>query len=143
MAITGYAGFFNYNFGPNYLRNIGIMNPAVTAPDYGGNDRLISGAGNAQPMIGTGNIFSTQAGFLLPKYSEKSKLRVQPFAAFTHKDFEALPVGVNNFDVGANWLIDGHHAKITTQYSVRPGVEVVSGKKRSYGEFIAQLQIYL
>lgn len=143
MAITGYAGFFNYNFGPSYLRNFGIMNPAVAAADYAGNDRLLSGAGNAQPMIGTGNIFYTQAGFLLPKYSEKPKLRVQPFAAFAHKDFEALAVGVNNFDVGANWLIDGHHAKITTQYSVRPGVEVVSGKKRSYGEFIAQLQIYL
>jgi hypothetical protein len=143
MAVTAYAGFFNYNFGPHYLRNIGIMNPAMASVDYSGSDRLLSGAGNAQPMIGTGNIFYTQAGLLLPKYSEKPKVRVQPFAAFTHKDFEALPVGVNNFDMGANWLIDGHHAKITTQYSLRPGIEAISGKKRSFGEFIAQLQIYL
>jgi hypothetical protein len=143
MAVTAYAGFFNYNFGPDYLRNIGIMNPAVAAADYSGPDRLLSGAGNVQPMIGTGNIFYAQAGLLLPKYSEKPKVRVQPFAAFTHKDFEALQVGLNNFDVGANWLIDGHHAKITTQYSLRPGIEAASGKKRSFGEFIAQLQIYL
>jgi hypothetical protein len=59
------------------------------------------------------------------------------------KDFEALPTAVSNFDIGANWLIDGHHAKITTQYAIRPGIEVTSGNKKSLGEFIMQLQVYL
>lgn len=142
-AVTAYMGLFRYDFGPNYLRNIGIMNPAVATAGYAGKDALMSGVGNAQPMIGTGNIFYTQAGILLPKYSEKPKMRVQPFAAYTHKNFEALPVAVDNFDIGANWLIDGHHAKITTQYSIRPGIEAISGKRQNLGEFIAQLQIYL
>ncbi len=142
-AITAYSGFFNYNFGPNYLRNIGIMNVGAADPNYAGNDKLLSGVGNAQPMIGTGNIFYTQVGFLLPKASEKPKVRVQPFTAFTYKNFEALPQAVTNFDFGFNWLIDGHHAKITTQYSARPGIEAATGKQKHFGEFITQLQIYL
>ncbi len=143
MALTAYSGLFNYNFGPNYLRNVGIMNVGVADANYKGTDRFMAGAGNAQPMIGTGTIFYTQAGLLLPKNKEKPKLRVQPFAAYTMKNFEALPTAVSNLDIGANWLIDGHHAKITTQYAIRPGVEVTSGNKKSLGEFIMQLQVYL
>ncbi|MFN3850591.1 MAG: porin [Spirosomataceae bacterium] len=141
-AITVYSGFFNYNFGPNYLRNIGIMNEGAVDANYKGDDRVMAGAGNAQPMIGTGQIFYTQAGLLLPKASEKPKLRVQPFVAFTSKNFDALPKTVSNFDAGVNWLIDGHHAKITTQYSLRPEL-TMTGSAKKYGEFIAQLQIYL
>ncbi len=143
MAITAYSGFYNYNFGPKYIRNIGIMNEGALNTADNSNTKVMAGAGNAQPMIGTGKIFYTQVGLLLPKTTEKPKLRVQPFAAYTLKNFEALPQKVSNFDIGANWLIDGHHAKITTQYSVRPGIEVVSGNKKSFGEFIAQLQVYL
>jgi hypothetical protein len=143
MAVTAYSGLFSYNFGPNYLRNVGIMNVGSYDVNYKGNDRVMAGPGNAQPMIGTGNIFYTQVGLLLPKTKEKPKMRVQPFTAYTMKKFEALPSAVSNFDIGANWLIDGHHAKITTQYSLRPTVEVASGNKKSLGEFIMQLQVYL
>ncbi|GAB2650273.1 hypothetical protein GCM10027035_50430 [Emticicia sediminis] len=142
-AVTAYAGYFNYNFGPNYIRNIGIMNEGVVNAAYEGSGKLMSGAGNAQPMIGTGDIFYTQVGILMPKGSEKPKMRVQPFTAFTYKNFDALPKAVTNFDLGVNWLIDGHHAKITTQYSLRPGIETATTKQKHFGEFIAQLQIYL
>lgn len=142
-AVTAYAGYFNYNWGPNYLRNIGIANEGAADANYKGTDKVMAGAGNAQPMIGTGNIFYTQVGLLMPKATEKPKMRVQPFAAFTYKDFEALPKAVTNFDLGVNWLIDGHHAKITTQYSLRPEIESSSAKQKHLGEFIAQLQIYL
>jgi hypothetical protein len=26
MAVTGYSVLYDYDFGPNYLRNVGIMN---------------------------------------------------------------------------------------------------------------------
>lgn len=32
MALSAYTGFYNYNFGPNYLRNLGIMNLAPMTP---------------------------------------------------------------------------------------------------------------
>jgi hypothetical protein len=141
MAITAYGAFYSYDFGPNYLRNIGIMNIGVNDPNFTG-ARALAGAGNAQPTIGTGNIFYTQAGILLPNKAEKPKLRIQPFTAYTYKDFEALDTGLSNFDIGANFFIDGHHAKITTQYSSRPLV-LNNGNKTSKGEFILQLQVYL
>lgn len=141
MAITAYGAFYSYDFGPNYLRNIGIMNIGVNDPSFAGN-RALAGPGNAQPVIGTGSIFYTQAGILLPHQAEKPKLRIQPFAAYTYKDFEALNTGLSNFDIGANFLIDGHHAKITTQYSSRPLV-LTNNDKTFKGEFIVQLQIYL
>jgi len=142
MAVSGYAGFFNYNFGPNYLRNLGIMNIAASDPNFAG-QRAIAGPGNLQPMIGTGNVIYAQAGVLLPSQAEKPKVRIQPFAAYTHKDYEALDKASSQFDVGANWFLDGHHAKITTQYSTRPVYTSATESPTSKGEFIVQLQIYL
>ena len=141
MALTAYSVFYKYDFGPNYLRNIGIMSYGANDPSFTGN-RALAGPGNAQPTIGTGNIWYTQAGFLLPNTNEKPKVRIQPFGAVTYKDFEALPDSSTQFDVGANFFLDGHHAKITTQYSTRP-IYTAAGKDGSKGEFIVQLQIYL
>jgi hypothetical protein len=141
-ALTMYSGYFNYNFGPNYLRNIGIMNIGTLDPKFS-DKKALAGPGNARPMIGTGSIFYTQAGILLPKTSDKPKLRVQPFAAFTSKKFEALSKVGSYYDLGSNFFIDGHHAKITLQYSTRPiytAKDVIDGSK---GEFIIQFQTYL
>ncbi|WP_312764726.1 porin [Epilithonimonas sp.] len=142
MALSAYAGFYNYNFGPNYLRNLGIMNVGSNDPNFIG-DKAITGAGNLQPMIGTGNIYYLQAGLLLPSNADKPKIRIQPFAAYTNKNFKALENSSSQFDVGANWFIDGHHAKLTTQYSTRPTYTSASAEPKSKGEFILQFQIYL
>lgn len=142
MAITAYGVFYNYNFGPNYLRNVGIMNIGSTDANFTGN-RVLAGAGNSQPTIGTGNIFHLQTGVLLPSQAEKPKIRIQPFVAYSHKNFEALEKASNQFDIGANWFIDGHHAKVTTQYSTRPTYESADASPKSKGEFTIQFQIYL
>lgn len=142
MALSAYTGFYNYNFGPNYLRNLGIMNVGSNDPNFIG-DKAIAGAGNLQPMIGSGNIYYLQAGLLLPSNADKPKIRIQPFAAYTNKNFKALENSSSQFDVGANWFIDGHHAKLTTQYSTRPTYTSASAEPKSRGEFILQFQIYL
>lgn len=142
MAITAYGVYYNYNFGPNYLRNIGIMNIGSNDPDFTG-ARALAGPGNAQPTIGTGSIFHLQTGVLLPNQAEKPKLRIQPFVGYTYKNFEALDKPSNQLDIGANWFIDGHHAKISTQYSTRPTYESATASPKSKGEFIMQFQIYL
>ena len=114
-AITTYLAFYNYDFGPNNLRYIGIMNPA----NGGGLLR-----GNAFPVLGTGTILYGQAGYLLPEFSEK--LRIQPYLAYSHANFEGLrtslgeTVPVNVFDGGVNFYLDGHHAKFTLNYRARP-----------------------
>ena len=142
MALSAYTGFYNYNFGPNYLRNLGIMNVGSNDPNFIG-DKAIAGAGNLQPMIGSGNIYYLQAGLLLPSNADKPKIRIQPFAAYTNKNFKALENSSSQFDIGANWFIDGHHAKLTTQYSTRPTYTNASAEPKSKGEFILQFQIYL
>ncbi|WP_199879867.1 porin [Arundinibacter roseus] len=143
-AVTAYSVYYNYNFGPNYLRNIGIMNVGTANPDFGG-ARALAGAGNSRPMIGTGSIWYTQAGFLLPKdpTKEKVKMRVQPFAAYTMKKFEALDKAGNYFDFGTNFLLDGHHAKITLQYSTRPIYTAKDNINGTKGELLIQFQTYL
>lgn len=141
MALTAYSVYYSYDFGPNYLRNIGIMNTAVADPNFTG-ARPISGVGNSQPMIGSGSIWYTQAGLLLPNSNEKPKVRIQPFAAYAYKNFDALDKASGQFDIGSNFFLDGHHAKITTQYSTRP-VYTSKTDVQSKGELVVQLQIYL
>lgn len=142
MAVTAYSVLYDYDFGPNYLRNVGIMNIGSVDPNFTGN-RAIAGAGNAQPTIGSGNIWYTQAGILLPNKEAKPKVRIQPFGAVTYKNFDALTQSSTQFDVGSNFFIDGHHAKITAQYSTRPVYTSLANRSGSLGDFIVQLQIYL
>ncbi|MGL5112534.1 MAG: porin, partial [Flavobacterium sp.] len=71
------------------------------------------------------------------------KVRIQPFGAFTYKDFDALKKSSTQFDVGTNFLLDGQHSKITAQYSTRPVYSAPGVKESSKGEFVVQLQIYL
>lgn len=141
MAVTAYSVFYDYDFGPNYVRNLGIMNEGVADPAFTGT-RALSGPGNLQPTIGTGTIWYTQAGFLLPNKNEKPKVRVQPFGAYTYKNFDAFEKSSSQFDIGTNLFLDGHHAKLTAQYSTRPVYTSVSDVDY-VGDFLLQLQIYL
>jgi hypothetical protein len=142
MAITAYSVLYDYDFGPNYVRNLGIMNVGSADASFTGTLGL-AGAGNLQPMIGTGTIWYTQAGILLPNKNEKPKVRIQPFGAYTYKKFDAFEKASNQFDIGTNLFLDGHHAKVTAQYSTRPVYTSVDTIDKYLGEFVVQLQIYL
>ncbi|HMO31531.1 MAG TPA: hypothetical protein PKE63_01915 [Lacibacter sp.] len=146
MALTAYGVFYNYNFGPNYWRTIGIMNTASGFdPGLAAVSRTLNGPGDARMFIGTGNIAYVQTGLLLPK-GAKNKVRVQPFGAYTWKQLRYLDEPGSYFDIGANFFIDGHHAKITPQYSTRPLYYLRNGqrvKDGTRGELLLQLQIFL
>ena len=60
-TITLYAGYFNYDFGPNYTKNIGVNNPANAIDPA---TASLNDPGNAFPAVGTGESFFTQAGYL-------------------------------------------------------------------------------
>ena len=142
MAITAYTVLYSNDFGPNYLRNTGIMNPGVADPAFTGT-KALAGAGNARPLMGTGSIWYTQAGLLLPKNSDAPKLRVQPFVAYTLKKLDALPAAGSYFDIGSNFYIDGHNSKITLQYSSRPVYSTKDHISDYKGEFVIQFANYL
>jgi hypothetical protein len=48
--------------------------------------------------------FGTHKGILLPSKADKPKVRVQPFGAFTYKNFDALDKSSTQFDLGTNFF---------------------------------------
>lgn len=138
-AFTAYAVYYNYDFGRNNVRNIGIMNPATG----GGALR-----GNAYPTVGTGHIGYTQVGYLLPKDLVSEKVRLQPYGAFSYGSFEGLrdssgdKVPVKVLDLGANLLLEGHHSKLTLNYRNRPDFTNPNNLKYR-PEITLQAMIYL
>ncbi|MBS7333615.1 MAG: porin [Weeksellaceae bacterium] len=141
MALSVYSVFYRYYFGPNYLRTNGIMNPGTKDPNFTG-ETAVEGFGNAKYLLGTGNLWYTQAGFVLPKFSNKVKL--QPFATYSLKDLEGLKDIAHFYDFGANLYILSQNAKVAYQYSSRP---LFNGDTKEVltrrGEHILTLQIAL
>ncbi|SKC45156.1 hypothetical protein [Ohtaekwangia koreensis] len=142
-ALSAYAGYYNLDYGTNYLRFNGIMNPAngVTGSQY------ISGTqGNAFPMFGTGQVLYTQIGYLLKKdLLGEGNGTLMPYASLMSADFDRLDDNMNVWDVGVNWFIKGHSSKITLDYQNRPTYENQSGdyvKTGNKGQVLLQYQIF-
>lgn len=141
-ALNAYAGYFNYDFGPGYLRYNGIMNPAssVSGPYPSGSQ------GNAFPMFGTGKIWYAQVGYLMKKdLLGEGNGTLMPYASLMSADYERLDKQMNVFDVGVNWLIKGHTSKITVDYQNRPfyeqqGADLIRSGRRS--QVVLQYQIF-
>ncbi len=120
-AVTFYGVYYNYQMGPNYVRNAGVINPGT-----GVSSGLATLAGNALPLIGTGRSYYAQLGLLLPQNLLGPKAKLQPYVAYLHNSLEGLRnpdgsiKGVNVYDAGLNLLLDGHNAKITLNYRFRP-----------------------
>lgn len=112
-ALSLYSAIYSYNYGPDYLRNVGAMNPA-NGIDANGS---INGPGSAVPIIGTGNIFYTQLGYLLPS---DRKERIMPYGVITYGDYQALEDPMLLYDLGINLLLVGHKAKATLSFQNRP-----------------------
>lgn len=142
-AAHAYVVYYNYDFGPGYLRNIGILNEHLNVM-ADKPDRSWAGGGNAQPAIGTGNILYGQFGYALPK--GKDGTQWMPYATLTHKNFERLPEPSLQYGLGLNYFINAHFAKLTLEYQARPvyrldGNDII--RNGSKGQFILQTQIFL
>ena len=139
-VLTAFFSHYWFNFGPNYIRNIGAMNPA-----NGNNDpSVVNGGGVASPILGTGRIYYSQLGYLLPKTITGDRLMVQPYAALTHANYDYLSEILWLYDAGLNLFLDGHNNKITFNYQSRPvfgtDASFENVVKERKGLFILQLQ---
>ncbi len=115
-AITAYAAFLNYDFGPNYIRNAGPMNTAngtVGASSF-------NGAGNASPLIGTGQVVYAQAAYLFKKDLLGKQGTLQPYVSGSYANYQKLSSPVLIYDIGLNWIIAGQNSKISLDYQSRP-----------------------
>ncbi len=141
-ALSILATYYHFDFGTRYIRNLGILNlhsSAATANSW-------AGAGNAQPTMGTGDIFYLQAGYQLPKLKNGSAF--MPYVTVTNKKFEALADPSTQYGLGLNYFVNGHHAKITLEYQTRPVYQANADnnaiERTGYrGELILQTHIFL
>lgn len=115
-AVSAYAGFFSLDYGKNYIRNNGIMNPANGV----GVNASFNGTGNAYPMFGTGKYFYTQLGYKFREGLLKEKGTLMPYFSAQYSNLEKLKDPVLVVDAGINWLINGHNGKLCLDFQNRP-----------------------
>jgi hypothetical protein len=115
-AFNAYLGFFSLNYGKNYLRNNGVMNPA-----NGSNSQAsFNGTGNAFPMFGTGSVVYAQAGYLMRRDLLGKFGTLMPYANCTYANFEKLADPMVLTEAGVNWLMAGHAQKLSLGWQNRP-----------------------
>jgi hypothetical protein len=147
-AFHALATWYRLDYGPNYLRNLGILNehPGLAAPATGRTADSWAGGGNAQPTIGTGSIVYVQTGFLLPRLPGGTAF--MPYVTATYKDFERLNETSTQFGLGVNYFVTGHNAKLTLEYQTRPVYKQAEGgtainRNGIKGQLIVQSHIFL
>jgi len=142
-AITVYATFSSNDYGKNYVRNVGVMNPANGTNATG----TFNGKGNNFPLIGTGSTVYAQLGYLFKKNMLGKLGTIQPYIASQYSKFDLLKTPMLMYETGINWLIDGHRSKISLNYQNRPifnsnvAGDIVETTRR--GMLVMQYQISL
>lgn len=144
-AISVYGGYFNMNYGPNYYRNLGVMNVA-----NGVVNGSINGAGNALPLYGTGSVLYLNSGYLFSKEILKGNGTIMPYASAMFAQYKAFKDPMLMWECGMNWFINGtHNSKLTLNYQSRPvfvknnSGELVEQKSSRKGMCYLQYQIFI
>lgn len=148
-AVSAYVGYTKADFGTNYMRFNGIMNPATASSLSAQNSIGGQGPtyGNAFPMFGTGSMIYAQLGFLLPSKWLNGHGQLMPYASSTLADYDRLgPLPTNVYNAGINWLLNGHKAKITLDWQNRPTynatqTQITLGERKN--TFTLQYQIFI
>jgi len=137
-AITAYLGYYDYDFGNKYIRNVGANNPT----SGGGSD--FNGAGVAFPMIGTGTTWYMQFGYAF----KETKLLgdsyvIQPNMAIQTSNWDALNSQMTVYDFTVNFLMNGSHSnKVSIGYQHRPIFDAQTITKKEYkGMAVLQYQV--
>lgn len=107
-VITVYGSFFSYDFGPDFIRMIGVNN---IASGVNGNGTL-NGSGNRFPAAGTGDTFYGQLGYFIPIGDQKGK-GIQFFTSWQYSDFVALADPMIFQETGLNVLLRDQSSKIS------------------------------
>jgi len=140
-ALTFYAAYMDYDFGPDFIRVIGLNNVGSGVDA----DGTFSRTGNAWPAIGTGSTIYYQMGYLwtLSDWNEM----LQPFFSGQYSNYERLGEAVTFYEGGINLLLNGQRSKFTFAIQNRPIFNTVSnGSIREIGRrnsFILQYQMIL
>ena len=142
-AITAYASFLNYDFGPNYIRNVAIMNTANGT----NSSASFNGSGNGIPLIGTGQVVYAQAAYLFKKDLLKTHGTLQPYMSGVYANYQKLKDPVMLWDIGLNWIMSGQNSKLSIDYQSRPifntdsNGDIHETKDARRGQIVVQYQV--
>jgi hypothetical protein len=116
--LTYYGAYSYTDFGPNYVRNVGVMNPSTAVNTL---NSSFNGAGNAYPLIGSGHTIYNQIGYKLPsRLFGQQGITLQPYVDVQASKFEKLNDWMTCYNAGVNLLLVGHKAKLSLNYQNRP-----------------------
>jgi hypothetical protein len=144
-AISAYAAFLNYYFGPNYIRNVGVMNVANGVNEWAS----FNGTGNSVPLIGTGSVVYAQVGYKFKNNLLKSWGTIQPYASASYSKYQKMSSPVQIYSVGINWLMLNNQSKLSIDYQSRPVFSydgmghVIEDKASRRGQVVLQYQIFI
>ncbi len=117
-SISAYGMAMHNDYGPNYVRYVGTNNPA-TSVDV--TQASLNGAGNAMPVIGTGNTYYVQFGGTLPYLNkEKKNLQLQPAVGMQLSNLKGLHNNPVIYDAGISLLMNGMSSRLTFDAQNRP-----------------------
>jgi len=136
-SISWYSNITHLNFGPGYIRNLGVMNPANGSADL----TVINGGGYAYPMYGTGNVFYTQIGYKF-KDNLLGNSTLMPYASCQIGNYKRLPELMVHYSLGINYLLNYHKSKLTLAYENRPVFYDTEKSILRKGNGIFQYQIF-
>lgn len=137
QAISLYGNVTHFDFGKNYTRNLGPMNPA----NGNNNPAILNGAGNALPMFGTGTALYFQAGY---KFKDNliGTTTLMPYVSMLYGDYERLNDPMTYYDAGVNWFLAGQTSKFTISYQNRPVFGTNGDSIERKGAVVAQYQVF-
>ena len=144
-AINAYVGYFHTDYGQNYLRYNGIMNPATGISSAPGG--LGGTQGNAFPMFGTGSVVYSQLGYLMKQdLFGVGNGTLMPYLQAQIASYQRVTKTLGVYNIGVNYLIKGHNGKITIDYQNRPyyetsGTQIAPAGRR--GQFLLQYQVFI
>jgi hypothetical protein len=140
-ALTWYGVYQYQSFGPNNLRQVGIMNPATST-----STTTVRGSGNQYSLIGTGHSLYSELGVLMPGHLGEN-IKFQPYVNWQGSSFQALNDWMHHVGVGLNMFIHRHNAKISIEYRNRPiffNADNGSGvESRKGNSFVMQWHIFI
>ncbi|QJW88391.1 hypothetical protein HNV11_02885 [Spirosoma taeanense] len=144
-AVNAYLGYFNLDYGTDYLRFNGIMNPASgTKQSVGG---LSGTQGNAFPMFGTGKVVYGQFGYLMRQdLFGGGRGTLLPYVQAQLGNYQRVTQTMGVYNLGVNYLINGHNSKLTLDYQNRPyyetsGTQIAPAGRR--GQLVLQYQVFI
>lgn len=136
-AVSLYGSITLSDFGKDYIRNSGPMNPA----NGSNNPAVLNGGGTAFAMYGTGTVGYLQAGYKF-KDSLIGTTTLMPYASIMYADYERLNKPMAFYDLGVNWLLAGHTSKFTVSYQNRPVFNTDGNLAERKGAVVAQYQVF-